>query len=40
MSLGVAKIDKHAVAQILRHEAAETAHSFSDAFMIGRDEFS
>jgi hypothetical protein len=34
------RIDKHAVAQILRHEVAETAHAFSDAFMIGREEFS
>src|SRR6516162_3504895 len=40
MGLGVAKIDKHAVAQILPHEAAETSHGFSDAFLIGRDEFS
>jgi hypothetical protein len=39
MGPGVAKVDKHAVAQILRHEAAETAHGFSDAFMIGRDYF-
>src|SRR6516164_3037731 len=34
MGLGVAEVDKHAVAQILRHETAETAHSFSDAFVI------
>src|SRR6516165_7948334 len=40
MGLGVAKIDKHAVAQILRHKTAETAHSFSDACVIGRDELS
>ena len=32
MGLGVAKIDQHAVAQILSHEPAETAHSFSGAF--------
>jgi hypothetical protein len=40
MGLGVAKVDKYAIAQILPHEAAETAHGFSDAFRIGRDEFS
>ena len=39
MGLGVAKVDKHAVAQILRHEAAEAAHGLSDAFMVGRDDF-
>ena len=38
MGLGVAKVDKHAVAQIPRHETAETAHGFSDTFLIGRDE--
>jgi hypothetical protein len=35
MGLGVAKVDKYAVAQILRYEAVETAHGFSDAFVIG-----
>jgi hypothetical protein len=39
VGLGVAKVSEHAIAQILRHEAAETACGFSDAFMIGRDEF-
>src|SRR5215469_4243803 len=40
MGLGVAKVGKHAVAQILRYEAAETAHGVSDAFMIGRYDLS
>ena len=40
MGLGVAKVDKYAVAQILRHKTTEPAHSFRDAFVIGRDEFS
>src|SRR6516165_10759491 len=40
MGLGIAKVDKHAVAQILRHETAETAHGFSDVCVIGRDELS
>src|SRR6516165_8284239 len=40
VGLGVAKVYKHAIAQILRHETAETANGFRDAFMIGRDEFS
>src|SRR5262245_51890272 len=40
MGLGVAKVDKHAVAEIPRHEPPETSHGFSDAFLIGRDELS
>src|SRR6516225_11958888 len=34
MGLGVAKVDKHAVAQILRHEAAEATHGFCDALLV------
>jgi hypothetical protein len=37
MGLGVAKIDKHAIAQILRDEPAEAAHDVRDAFLVGRD---
>src|SRR5262245_62043964 len=40
MGLGVAKVDKHAVAEIPRHEPPETSHGFSDAFLIGRVELS
>src|SRR5262249_30432509 len=40
MSLGIAKVDKHAVAQILRYKTAETVHGFSDAFLIGRNKLS
>src|SRR5262249_13756570 len=40
MRLGVAKVNKHAVAHIPRQETAEAAHSFSGAFPIGRDELS
>src|SRR5262245_24754366 len=40
MGLGVAKVDKHAVAEIPRHEPPETSYGFSDAFVIGRDELS
>src|SRR5262245_48713528 len=40
MGLGVAKVDKHAVPHIARHETAEAAHGFNGAFLIGRDELS
>jgi len=40
MGLRIAKVDKHAVAQILRNKTAETVHRFGDAFMIGRDDLS
>ena len=32
---GIAEIDQHAVAHILRHEPAEALHSLGDAFLIG-----
>src|SRR6516165_4382252 len=38
VGLGIAKINKHAVAKILRHESAEAAHGLSYAFLIGRDD--
>src|SRR5262245_59700618 len=40
MGLGVAKVDKHAVPHIPRHEPPEALHGFSDAFLIDRDELS
>src|SRR5262249_43133767 len=39
MGLRVAKVDKHAVPQILRHEAAEATHGFCDALLVGRYDF-
>src|SRR5262249_32357245 len=38
MSLGVATVDKHAVAHIPRHKTAEAAYGFSGAFLIGRND--
>jgi hypothetical protein len=35
MGLWIAKINKHTVAQILRHEPIEMAHGRGDAFVIG-----
>src|SRR5262249_19684863 len=32
------KIDEHAVAHVLRYEAAEAAHSLRDALLIGRND--
>jgi hypothetical protein len=39
MGLGVAKVDKDAIAQILSDEPAKTGHPLCDAFLIGRDNF-
>src|SRR6516162_429766 len=39
MGLGVAKVDKCAIAQILRHETAKTTHSFRDALLVVRNDF-
>ena len=40
MGLWVAKVDERAVAESPRHEPPETAHGFSDALLIGRDQLS
>ena len=36
--LRIAEIDEHAVAHVLRDEAAEALHGLGDAFLIGRDD--
>ena len=38
MGLRISKIDEYAVAQILRHEPAETTHDLSGASVIGRND--
>src|SRR3954452_24265877 len=38
MRLRIAKIHQHTVAQVLCHEAVETAHDLGDAFVIGRND--
>jgi hypothetical protein len=38
MRLRIAEVDRHAVAQILRHEATKPAHDLGGAFMIDRDD--
>ena len=36
--LRIAEVDEHAVAHVLRHEAAEATHGLGDAFLIGRND--
>ena len=35
MGLRIAEVHEHAVAHVLRYEAAEALHSLGDAFLIG-----
>jgi hypothetical protein len=37
MSVGIPEVHQNPVTHVLRYEAAEAAHDFGDAFLIGRD---
>jgi hypothetical protein len=39
MRLRIAEINEHTIAHVLRDEAAKALHCPSDAFLIGRDDF-
>ena len=39
MSLGIAEVDQHPIAHVLRYEPAEALHGIRNALLIGRNDF-